>query len=267
MSINHCGAGQAALCRQGIRRSSRWRFTTPAACSSTAKALCAICNPPRTVTNAFVPVTKRRSTSAYSARNRSAAVRIRPTAKAEGQAPRISPADPAANPYLAFAALLHGRSGRHPEQNQAGRNRFDKKHLRTAARRTEESSERAGSLSEALDCLQKDHAFLTKGDVFTEDFIDDVDQHQAEGTLTPSACVRIRTNSSCITTCNTRLEERGQRRGPKTRAAFVSTRSAARHPVGLALLRRPKLPQELAQRCSCVLIPEHDSASIAALAR
>ena len=30
----------------------------------------------------------------------------------------------------------------------------------------------AGSLSEALDCLQKDHAFLLKGNVFTEDFID-----------------------------------------------------------------------------------------------
>jgi len=30
----------------------------------------------------------------------------------------------------------------------------------------------AGSLSEALDCLEKDHAFLLKGDVFTEDFID-----------------------------------------------------------------------------------------------
>ena len=30
----------------------------------------------------------------------------------------------------------------------------------------------AGSLSEALDCLQKDHAFLLKGDVFTEDFIE-----------------------------------------------------------------------------------------------
>ena len=29
-----------------------------------------------------------------------------------------------------------------------------------------------GSLEEALDCLEKDHEFLLKGDVFTEDFID-----------------------------------------------------------------------------------------------
>ena len=30
----------------------------------------------------------------------------------------------------------------------------------------------AGSLGEALDCLEKDHEFLLKGDVFTEDFLD-----------------------------------------------------------------------------------------------
>lgn len=30
----------------------------------------------------------------------------------------------------------------------------------------------AGSLGEALDCLQKDHDFLLKGDVFTEDFLE-----------------------------------------------------------------------------------------------
>jgi glutamine synthetase len=30
----------------------------------------------------------------------------------------------------------------------------------------------AGSLSEALDCLEQDHAFLLKGDVFTQDFLD-----------------------------------------------------------------------------------------------
>ena len=29
-----------------------------------------------------------------------------------------------------------------------------------------------GSLGEALDCLEKDHAFLLKGDVFTKDFLE-----------------------------------------------------------------------------------------------
>jgi len=29
-----------------------------------------------------------------------------------------------------------------------------------------------GSLSQALECLEKDHAFLLKGDVFTRDFLD-----------------------------------------------------------------------------------------------
>ena len=30
----------------------------------------------------------------------------------------------------------------------------------------------AGSLGEALDCLEADHEFLLKGDVFTRDFLD-----------------------------------------------------------------------------------------------
>jgi glutamine synthetase len=30
----------------------------------------------------------------------------------------------------------------------------------------------AGSLGEALDCLEKDHEYLLKGDVFTRDFLD-----------------------------------------------------------------------------------------------
>ena len=40
----------------------------------------------------------------------------------------------------------------------------------------------AGSLGEALDCLEKDHEFLLKGDVFTHGLPGHVDRHQAQGT-------------------------------------------------------------------------------------
>ena len=38
-----------------------------------------------------------------------------------------------------------------------------------------------GSLGEALDCLEKDHEFLLKGDVFTKDFLEMWMSHQAQG--------------------------------------------------------------------------------------
>ena len=44
----------------------------------------------------------------------------------------------------------------------------------------------AGSLGEALDCLEKDHEFLLKGDVFTKDFLDMWISDQAQGARRPA---------------------------------------------------------------------------------
>ena len=48
-----------------------------------------------------------------------------------------------------------------------------------------------GSLDEALDCLKKDHEFLLKGDVFTEDVIQTWCDYKLEKEVNP---VRMRPN-------------------------------------------------------------------------
>ena len=58
-----------------------------------------------------------------------------------------------------------------------------------------------GSLDESLDALPKDHEFLLRGDVFTEDVIDTWICVQAEErSRRDGACGRIRTSSACTTT-------------------------------------------------------------------
>ncbi|PIQ83612.1 MAG: type I glutamate--ammonia ligase [Candidatus Omnitrophica bacterium CG11_big_fil_rev_8_21_14_0_20_63_9] len=108
---------------------------------------------------------------AYSARNRSAICRIpmyveHPKSKrVEFRAP-----DPSCNPYLAFAAcLMAGLDGI--------QNRIDPGKPIVNENIYEMSADKApkqvpGSLSESLDALEQDHAFLLKGDVFTRDVID-----------------------------------------------------------------------------------------------
>jgi glutamine synthetase len=137
-----------------------------------AKALCAICNPTTNSYKRLVPGYEAPVNLAYSARNRSAAVRI-PTYSENPKAKRIEyrPPDPAANPYVAFAALL--MAGLDGIQNKIEPGEpLDKNIYELPPEELKKVPNVAGSLSEALDCLEKDHQFLLKGDVFTEDFLD-----------------------------------------------------------------------------------------------
>ncbi len=137
-----------------------------------ARALCAICNPTTNSYKRLVPGYEAPVNLAYSSRNRSAAIRI-PTYSENPKAKRIEyrPPDPAANPYLAFAAML--MAGLDGIQNKISPGEpLDKNIYELPPEELKKVPNVAGSLGEALDCLEKDHEFLLKGDVFTGDFLE-----------------------------------------------------------------------------------------------
>jgi glutamine synthetase len=109
---------------------------------------------------------------AYSSRNRSAAVRIpmySPSPKAKRIEVRFP--DPTCNGYLAFAAMLMaGLDGIEKKLNPG--EPLDKDIYALTPEELKGVPVMPGSLEEALDNLQKDHEFLLKGDVFTEDVIE-----------------------------------------------------------------------------------------------
>ena len=108
---------------------------------------------------------------AYSARNRSAAIRI-PMYFNDAKAKRLEfrCPDPTANPYLSFSAcLMAGLDGIQNKIDPGKPMDTDIYELPKAqARRIKQVP---GSLDASLSALEADHAFLTKGGVFSEDFI------------------------------------------------------------------------------------------------
>lgn len=137
-----------------------------------ARALCAICNPTTNSYKRLVPGYEAPVNMAYSARNRSASVRI-PTYSANPKAKRIEfrTPDPAANIYLASAALLmaglDGVLNRIDPGDPLDKNLYDLPPEELA-----KVPSAPDSLLGALEALEKDHDFLLKGDVFAKDFIE-----------------------------------------------------------------------------------------------
>jgi len=133
-----------------------------------APALNAITNPTTNSYKRLIPGFEAPVLRAYSASNRSGAVRIpwaeNPKAKrVEARFP-----DPAANPYLCFAALLmaglDGIKNKIDPGAASDKDLYDLPPEELAAIPTV-----CGSLREALDALEADHEFLLQGDVFTKD--------------------------------------------------------------------------------------------------
>ena len=137
-----------------------------------AKALAAICNPTTNSYKRLVPGYEAPVNLAYSARNRSAAIRI-PTFSESPKAKRIEyrTPDPAANPYLAYTALLMAGLDGVLNKIDPGEP-MDKNLYELPPEEHAKIPQMPGSLEEALNYLSKDHAFLLKGDVFTKDFIE-----------------------------------------------------------------------------------------------
>ena len=136
-----------------------------------AKALNAFCNPGTNSYKRLVPGFEAPVMLAYSARNRSASIRI-PWVSSE-KARRIETRfpDPTANPYLCFAALLmaglDGIQNKIHPGDAADKDLYDLEPEEAALIPTV-----CSSLEMALDELDKDRAFLTKGGVFDDDMID-----------------------------------------------------------------------------------------------
>jgi glutamine synthetase len=137
-----------------------------------AKALAGLCNPTTNSYKRLVPGYEAPVNLAYSARNRSAAIRI-PTISDSPKARRIEyrPPDPAANPYLCYTALLmaglDGVLNKIDPGKPMDRNLYD-----LPPEEHSKIPQMPGSLAEALDHLEADHEFLLKGDVFTRDFLE-----------------------------------------------------------------------------------------------
>jgi glutamine synthetase len=109
---------------------------------------------------------------AYSARNRSAAVRIPMYSNSE-KAKRIEfrTPDPTCNPYLSFAACV--MAGLDGVQNKIDPGKpMDKDLYDLPPEEAKQIKQLPGSLELALDNLEKDHDFLLKGDVFTKDLVE-----------------------------------------------------------------------------------------------
>jgi glutamine synthetase len=108
----------------------------------------------------------------YSARNRSAAIRI-PVYSASAASKRVEfrCPDPSCNPYLTFSAILMAGLDGIKNKIDPGK-ACDKNLYELEASEKSKVKSVVGSLDEALNALENDHEFLLQGDVFTKDVID-----------------------------------------------------------------------------------------------
>jgi glutamine synthetase len=137
-----------------------------------APALCALTNPTTNSYKRLVPGYEAPINLVYSSSNRSASIRI-PMYSASPKAKRVEyrTPDPTCNGYLAFAAqLMAGLDG--IENRIDPGEPLDKNIYGLSPEEMAGIPSTPGSLSEALDNLEKGHDFLLKGDVFTPDLID-----------------------------------------------------------------------------------------------
>ncbi len=137
-----------------------------------ARALSAIIAPTTNSYKRLVPGYEAPVNLAYSRRNRSAAVRI-PMYSSSPKAKRIEfrPPDPSANPYMAFSAMLMAGIDGILNKIDPGES-LDKDIYDLTPEEMKNVPSMPASLDEALGCLEEDHAFLLKGDVFTEELIE-----------------------------------------------------------------------------------------------
>jgi glutamine synthetase len=136
-----------------------------------AKALNAFTNASTNSYKRLVPGFEAPVLLAYSARNRSASIRIPYTASPKGKRIECRFPDSTANPYFAFTAMLMAGLDGIENKIHPG-DAMDKNLYDLPADELVGIPTVCGSLREALDALSEDRDFLKKGDVFTDDQID-----------------------------------------------------------------------------------------------
>jgi glutamine synthetase len=138
-----------------------------------AKALNALTNPGINSYKRLLPGFEAPTILAYSAHNRSAAIRV-PYANSSNQATKrieLRFVDAIANPYLAFAAIMMaGIDGIKNKIHPGDATDINLHDL--SSNESKKFSKLSSSLLESLDHLDQDRQFLTKGNVFTDSQID-----------------------------------------------------------------------------------------------
>lgn len=136
-----------------------------------ARALNAFANSSTNSYKRLVPGFEAPVMLAYSARNRSASIRIPYVTNPKGRRIEVRFGDPTANPYLMFSAFL--MAGLDGIQNKIHPGEaMDKDLYDLPAEEAAEIPTVCHSFDQALDALDADREFLTQGGVFTDDMID-----------------------------------------------------------------------------------------------
>ena len=175
--------GSGMHCHQSLGKDGKNLFSGDAYCGLSelalfyiggiikhAKALNAFTNPTTNSYKRLVPGYEAPVMLAYSARNRSASIRIPLVPSPKAARIEVRFPDPAANPYLAFAAqLMAGLDGIINKIHPGDAADKDLYHL--PPEEAAQIPQVCGSLDEALKSLDADREFLTRGGVFSEDFI------------------------------------------------------------------------------------------------
>lgn len=151
-----------------------------------APALLAITNPTTNSYKRLVPGYEAPVNLAYSSNNRSASIRIPFGNSPKAKRIEFRCPDPAANPYLAFSAIL--MAGLDGIQNRIDPGEpLDKDIYDLSPEELKDVPSTPESLGHALKALSEDHEFLLKGDVFTEDVINTWIKYKTEKEIKPAA--------------------------------------------------------------------------------
>lgn len=152
-----------------------------------APSLLAFTNPTTNSYKRLVPGFEAPVNLAYSQRNRSASIRI-PMYSSSPKSKRIEfrCPDPSANPYLAFSAMLMAGLDGIMNRIDPGEP-LDKDIYDMPPEELKNVPSTPESLQDALRALAKDHEYLLKGDVFTDDVIETWIKYKMDKEVKPMA--------------------------------------------------------------------------------